>query len=81
VIGFLATNNIEGLKTAHYGGTGYVGAGLSYNTLQRTPMGKRVLALQEGYLRKVVDTVADLDKALYEVYNEAGHIQQIGNIM
>ena len=35
-------------------------------------MGKQVLALQEAYLRKVADTVADLDNVLYEVCNEAG---------
>jgi hypothetical protein len=35
-------------------------------------MGKRVLALQEAYIRKVVDTVNDLDNVLYEACNEAG---------
>ena len=67
-----AGEDIEGLKTAHYGGAGYVGKGLSYNSLQPTPMGKRVLALQEAYLRKVIDTVNDLDNVLYEACNEAG---------
>jgi hypothetical protein len=67
-----AGEDIEGLKTAHYGGMGYVGAGLTYNTLQRTSMGKRVLALQEAYLRKVAETVSDLDNVLYETCNEAG---------
>ena len=32
----------------------------------------RVTALQEAYLRKVADTVSDLDNVLYEVSNEAG---------
>jgi hypothetical protein len=67
-----AGEDIEGLRTAHYGGAGYVGAGLTYNTLQNTPHGKRVLALQEAYLRKVIDTVQDLDNVLYETCNEAG---------
>ncbi len=67
-----AGEDIEGLKTAHYGGSGYVGAGLAYNTLQRTAMGERVLTLQQAYLRKVVDAVNDLDNVLYEVCNEAG---------
>jgi hypothetical protein len=58
--------NVEGLKSARYGTTRlqYVGAGLTLNTLQHTPMGKRVLALQEAYLRKVADTVQDLDNTL-----------------
>jgi hypothetical protein len=48
------------------------GRGLAYNTLRADPMGKRVLALQEAYVRKVVDTVDDLDNVLYEICNEAG---------
>lgn len=67
-----AGEGIDGPKTTHFGGSVYIGKGLSYNTLQLTPMGKRVLALQEGYLRKVLDTVNDLDNVLYEVCNEAG---------
>jgi hypothetical protein len=46
-----AGEDLEGLKTVHFGGAVYVGKGLSYNTLQDTPIGKRVLALQEAYLR------------------------------
>jgi hypothetical protein len=34
-------------------------------------MGRRVLELQEAYVRKVIDTVNDLDNVLYEVANEA----------
>jgi hypothetical protein len=67
-----AGEDTEGLKTAHFGGSGHVGAGTSLNTLQRTPMGVRVLALQEAYLRKVIDTVADLDNVLSETCNEPG---------
>lgn len=48
------------------------GKGLGYNTIERTEMGKRVLVLQEAYLRKVIETVSDLDNVLYEVCNEAG---------
>ena len=48
------------------------GRGLEFNTLQNSEMGKRVLAFQEAYLRKIVDTVNDLDNVLYEVCNEAG---------
>src|ERR1700722_1551908 len=67
-----AGEDIEGLRTLHYGGKGYVGAGLTYNTLQHDSMGRRVLALQEAYVRKVIDTVNDLDNVLYETCNEAG---------
>ena len=48
------------------------GRGLEFYTLQPTPMGQRVLDLQEAYVRKVIDTVNDLDNVLYEVSNEAG---------
>ncbi|MEK7406063.1 MAG: hypothetical protein AAB225_13230 [Acidobacteriota bacterium] len=48
------------------------GKGLEYCTIQKSPMGKRVLAFQEAYLRQVMDTVNDLDNVLYEVCNEAG---------
>jgi hypothetical protein len=67
-----AGEDIEGLKSAHYGGTGYVGAGLMINTIDRSAVGKRSLALQEAYVRQVIDTVNDLDNVLYETCNEAG---------
>jgi len=67
-----AGEDIEALRTAHYGGAGYVGAGLTYDTLHDTAQGKQVLALQEAYVRKVIDTVNDLDNVLYETCNEAG---------
>jgi Family of unknown function (DUF6298) len=46
--------------------------GRGYFTLQDTPMGKQVLALQEAYVKRVVDRVNDLDNVLYEVCNESG---------
>ncbi|HEV3120475.1 MAG TPA: hypothetical protein VGY53_01165 [Isosphaeraceae bacterium] len=49
------------------------GKGLLYNQLRDDPMGLKVLALQEAYLRKVIDTVNDLDNVLYETCNEAGN--------
>jgi hypothetical protein len=67
-----AGEDIEGLKTAHFGGAMFVGKGLSFSTLQQTPMGKRVLALQEAYVREVIDSIHDLDNVLYEISNEAG---------
>jgi hypothetical protein len=48
------------------------GKGTLYNQLRDDPMGKKVLALQEAYVKKVIDTVTDLDNVLYEVCNEAG---------
>lgn len=65
---FNAQNNVNGVD-ADLGGDG---SGLEYNSLADSPMGQRVLGLQEAYLRKVIDTVNDLDNVLYEVCNEAG---------
>ena len=53
------------------GDANHDGIATEYNTLQDTPMGKRVLALQEAYVRKVIETVNDLDNVLYEIANEA----------
>ncbi len=55
---FNAANNINGVG----------GDKLDHNGLKNT----RFTALQEAHLRKVVDTVNDLDNVLYEVVNEAG---------
>ncbi|HLJ93085.1 MAG TPA: putative collagen-binding domain-containing protein, partial [Gemmataceae bacterium] len=46
--------------------------GVGYFTLPSTPMGKQVLALQEAYVKKVIDSVNDLDNVLYEICNESG---------
>jgi hypothetical protein len=48
------------------------GRGARFNQLRDDEMCRKVLALQEEYLRKVVDTVDDLDNVLYEACNEAG---------
>jgi len=48
------------------------GDAIGYFTVQNTAMGRKILALQEAYLRKVIDTVNDLDSVLYEVCNESG---------
>ncbi len=58
------TNDIE----ADRDGDSY---GLEYNTIDSSPMGRRVQELQQAYVRKVVDTVNDLDNVLYEIANEA----------
>jgi hypothetical protein len=63
---FHGPNNVSGIDADPEG------RGLLYNQLRDNPMGQKVLALQEAYLRKVVDTVNDLDNVLYEACNEAG---------
>ncbi len=65
---FNGNNNVQGVNADASGN----GKGTDYSTLQVSAMGKKVLALQEAYVRKVVDTVNDLDNVLYEVCNEAG---------
>jgi hypothetical protein len=44
---------------------------------QVLPLDPRVQALQEAYIRKVVDTVADLPNVLYEVANESSGSRSI----
>lgn len=61
-------NNINGIEADLDGD----GRGLEYNSLSDSPMGRRVLAFEEAYVRKVIDTVNDLDNVLYEICNEAG---------
>lgn len=56
---FHPNNNINGID----------GGRLDYYTLKNPA----VLALQEAYVRKVIDTVNDLDNVLYEISNEAGN--------
>lgn len=65
---FNKENNVNGIDAD----TDDDGQGLEYNSIQGSPMGKRVLDLQEAYLRKVIDTVNDLDNVLYEACNESG---------
>jgi hypothetical protein len=63
---FHAPNNINEIDADP------TGRGLLYNQLRDDRTGRNVLALQEAYVRKVIDTVNDLDNVLYEVCNEAG---------
>jgi hypothetical protein len=63
---FHAPNNTSGIDADAEG------RGLLLNQIRDDPMGKRVLELQEAYVRHVIDTVNDLDNVLYEVCNEAG---------
>ena len=61
-------NNINGVDAD----TNHDGRALEYYTLSPTSEGRRVLELQKAYIRKVIDTVNDLDNVLYEICNEAG---------
>lgn len=65
---FNLANNVNRIEADSDGD----GRGIEYFMLTSGEMGKRVWAMQEAYLRKVVDTVNDLDNVLYEVCNEAG---------
>ena len=56
---FHAANNVNGIGIRSI---------LEYQVL---PLAPRVQALQEAYMRKVVDTVRDLPNVLYEVANES----------
>jgi hypothetical protein len=56
---FHAANNVNGIGIASI---------LDYQVL---PLDPRVQALQEEYIRKVIDTVHDLPNVLYEVANES----------
>jgi len=56
---FHAANNVNDVDIA------------SINDYQVLPLDARVQALQESYIRKVIDTVQDLPNVLYEVANES----------
>lgn len=56
---FFAANNVNGVALT------------SINDYQVLPLDESIQALQEAYMRKVVDTVADLPNVLYEVSNES----------
>lgn len=59
-----ARNNVNGINGDPNGD----GRGLETQSLQIPA----VTAIQEAYVRKVVDTVNDLDNVLYEIVNESG---------
>lgn len=62
---FNVHNNINGID----GDANGDGRGLETHTLQIP----EITALQEAYVRKVIDTVNDLDNVLYEITNESGN--------
>jgi len=56
---FFAANNVNGIGIT------------SINDWQVLPLDGRVQAIQEAYIRKVIDTVHDLPNVLYEIANES----------
>ena len=62
---FNPANNVNGVNADVNGDQ----VGLEVHTLQSPA----VVTLQEAYVRKVVDTVNDLDNVLYEIANESGY--------
>ena len=56
---FHAGNNVNGIAAS------------SIDDLQVLPLDPRVQAIQEAYVRKVVDTLHDLPNVLWEVANES----------
>jgi hypothetical protein len=65
---FHRENNVNNIEADTNGD----GKGLEYVTLQPDDAGRAVLEHQLAYVRKVVDTVNDLDNVVYEISNEAG---------
>lgn len=61
---FNPANNINGVD----GDANGDGLGLEVHTLAK----EEITRIQEAYVRKVVETVGDLDNVLYEISNEAG---------
>jgi hypothetical protein len=66
----LAPDNVEGHPFYAANNVNEIGIA-SINDYQVSPLDERVQALQEAYIRKVVDTVQDLPNVLYEVANES----------
>lgn len=46
------------------------GYGIEVHSLQSSEMGRAITEIQKAYIRKVIDTVNDLDNVLFEVGNE-----------
>ncbi len=61
---FNGANNVNGIEADSNGD----GLGTEVHTIGD----RRILAIQERYVRRVVDAVNDLDNVLYEIANESG---------
>jgi len=76
----LAPDNVEGHPFYASNNVNEIGI-TSINDYQVLPLDPRLQALQEAYIRKVVDTVQDLPNVLYEVANESsggGSVEEAG---
>jgi len=65
---FNASNNINGVDVPYHGWDNETDPSL--HSLHNP----KVIAHQEAYVRKVIDTVNDLDNVLYEIINEGGSL-------
>lgn len=63
---FNKANNINGIA----GDLDHNGVGIEIHTLENP----NVTAIQEAYVKKVIDTVNDLDNVMYEISNESKNI-------
>ena len=63
---FNVKNNVNGIN----GDTNGDGQGFEAHSLQN----QELVSLQEAYIRKVIDTVNDLDNVLYEISNEESNM-------
>jgi hypothetical protein len=66
----LAPDNVEGHPFHSVNNVNDIGIA-SINDYQVLPLNSRVQALQESYIREVIDTIHDLPGVLYEVANES----------
>lgn len=66
---FNGANNINGVDVP------YMAMDTDTDPSLHSLLNPLVLARQEAYVRKVIDTVNDLDNVLYEIINEGGSIQ------
>jgi len=69
---FAAPNNVNGIEADANGD----GRGVELHLLRDDAVGRRILLLQEAYVRRVLETLNDCDNVLYEVGNEGGTYTQ-----
>ena len=72
---FNLSNNINGIdgdfNSNGYGGETY---NLDYLTNPSYPKGKEILTLHETFVRKIIDTLGDLDNIIWEVGNDLSSV-------
>src|SRR5262249_21642943 len=65
-----APNNVEGHPFHHKNNVNEIGI-TSVDDCQALPLNPGIQALEEAYIRQVIDTVQDLPNVLYEIANES----------